>query len=136
MDRIVNFYVRNILFIMKPFNLEHAKAGRPVVTRDGREAKIIYTNAMGDYPIVALVEYPHPSPHEESCQFREDGRYIDKDSPSDLDLFMTPVKREGWINVYPEEAVSSKRVVHPSEESAARHAAKSLIKTVRVEWEE
>ena len=120
---------------MKPFNLELAKAGRPVVTRDGRKAKIIHINAVSDYPIVALVEYPHPTPHEESHQFREDGCYIDKDIPSNLDLFMVSVKRTGWINVYPWSTVSP-RVVHPSEQSAALNAAKSLIKTVKVEWEE
>ena len=51
MDRVVNFYLRNILFIMKPFNLELAKAGHPVVTRDGREAKLFYDqNSMSSVP--------------------------------------------------------------------------------------
>lgn len=42
----------------KPFNLEQAKAGKPVCTRDGRKARIICFNAktLCDYPIIALVE--------------------------------------------------------------------------------
>ena len=41
----------------KPFDLEQAKAGKPVCTRDGRKARIICfdTKTLGDYPIIALV---------------------------------------------------------------------------------
>jgi hypothetical protein len=43
---------------LKPFDLEAAKAGKPVCTRDGRKARIICFNAktLCDYPIIALVE--------------------------------------------------------------------------------
>lgn len=40
---------------MKPFDLEKAKAGAEVCTRDGRKVRIICTDAKGNYPIVALV---------------------------------------------------------------------------------
>ena len=30
---------------MKPFNLAEAKAGKPIVTRDGRKAKIVFVDA-------------------------------------------------------------------------------------------
>lgn len=41
---------------MKPFNLEAAKAGAPVITRDGRGARITCFDNEGDYPILALIE--------------------------------------------------------------------------------
>ena len=42
---------------MKPFNLEQAKAGLPLVTRDGRNVlEIAFLNAEVDFPILAVVE--------------------------------------------------------------------------------
>lgn len=41
---------------MKPFDLEAAKAGKPVCTRDGRKARIICFDRNWEYPIVALIE--------------------------------------------------------------------------------
>lgn len=41
---------------MKPFNLEEAKAGKPVCTRDGRRVEIIsFENPSDNYPILAKV---------------------------------------------------------------------------------
>lgn len=42
---------------MKPFNLEEAKAGKPVCTRDGRRVEIIsFENpSNNNYPILAKV---------------------------------------------------------------------------------
>lgn len=41
---------------MKPFNLEEAKAGKPVCTRDGKRVEIIsFTNSSSIYPILARV---------------------------------------------------------------------------------
>ena len=43
---------------LKPFDLEAAKAGKPVCTRDGRKARIICFDTInkGNYPIIALLE--------------------------------------------------------------------------------
>ena len=40
----------------KPFDLKQAKAGAKVVTRDGRPARIICWDAVGKYPIIALLD--------------------------------------------------------------------------------
>jgi hypothetical protein len=41
--------------IMKPFNLEEAKAGKPVCTRDGKRVEIIsFENPNSVYPILAI----------------------------------------------------------------------------------
>ena len=46
---------------MKQFNLEEylANPSMKVVTRDGRKARIICTDAKNNYPIVALIETPN-----------------------------------------------------------------------------
>lgn len=41
---------------MKEFDLEKAKAGHPVCTRDGKEARILCFDRIGHRPIVALVK--------------------------------------------------------------------------------
>ena len=41
---------------LKPFDIQKAREGKPVCTRDGRNVRIICFDAKGDYPIVALIE--------------------------------------------------------------------------------
>ena len=81
---------------MKPFNLQAAKAGAPIVTRDGRPAKFI-----------AHVAEAHPSQRLlvliDGCVLAkfENGKYASSPAHvSDNDLFMAPVKRTVWANVY------------------------------------
>lgn len=50
---------------LKPFDLEAAKAGKPVCTRDGRKARIICWDKKGNYPIVALIQDNENSEHIE-----------------------------------------------------------------------
>ena len=40
---------------LKPFDIQKAREGNPVCTRDGRKARIICFDKKGDFPIVALV---------------------------------------------------------------------------------
>lgn len=45
----------------KPFDLEQAKAGKPVYTRDGHKARIICFDAkLENYSIIALVKKKVP----------------------------------------------------------------------------
>lgn len=41
---------------MRKFDINEAKAGKPVCTRSGRKARIICFDARNDQPIVALIE--------------------------------------------------------------------------------
>ena len=61
----------------KPFNLEEAKAGKSVCTRDGRKARIIYFDAkiLSDYPIIALIENADNSIYETVYSFSNKGEY-------------------------------------------------------------
>lgn len=71
---------------------------KKLVTRDGRNARIICTDAKGDFPIVALIETPDGF-IEFSHKFKKNGHLLDSDDHS-LDLFFSPEKHEGWINLY------------------------------------
>ena len=56
----------------KTFDLESAKNGAKVVTRDGRPARIVCWDAKGIYPIVALVSGKN---FELAQSYTEDGKY-------------------------------------------------------------
>lgn len=121
---------------MKPFNLEVylANPSRRVVTRDGRSVRIICTDRRdADYPIVALTE----STSGEVVNFyTKDGKYFIKDT-SNCDLFFTPEKHEGWINLYrgSESGELYCGNVYESEE-LAKDAGEGSIATIKIEWEE
>ena len=125
---------------MKEFNLtEYLKnPSQKVVTRDGREVRIICTDAKGDEPIVALL-YNKNREEENVYTYNREGIFY-KDNDSCLDLFFAPIKREGWINIYKFE--DDKRTIgclFESEEEANLHKydrASEYIKTIKIEWEE
>lgn len=86
---------------LKPFNLEAAKAGKPVCTRDGRKARIICFNAKrkDGKNIMALIpskEYPG---FEDLVAYPNNGNYHGGHE-NDGDLMMLPEKKEGWVNIY------------------------------------
>ena len=79
---------------MKQFNLEEylKNPSRKVVTRDGRNVRILCTDAKGDYPIVTLMETLDDS-IEFVSRFKKDGHFLDNDdNNSNLDLFFLPEK--------------------------------------------
>ena len=124
---------------MKEFNLtEYLKnPSQKVVTRDGREVRIICT----DIPIVALV-YDEEKQKEKIECFFENGKYLSFDADdSPLDLFFATVKREGWVNVYKgmieSYLPSVGQKVYKSKEEAIRHkCSERYITTIKIEWEE
>ena len=81
---------------MESFNLDEylENPSRKVVTRDGKDVKIHCTNFDGFLPVIAQVEG-----FCISQAYHKDGRLFDtKDSP--FDLFFSPEKREGWVNIF------------------------------------
>lgn len=81
---------------MKPFNLEEAKAGRPVITRWGREVEIISFDGRGEYPVLGYIEQQNIIK-----AWTKDGHYLSScvEDKNALDLFMkeTIIEHEGWI---------------------------------------
>ena len=80
---------------LKPFDLEAAKSGKPVCTRDGRKARIICFDRTGKFPIVALVEAKDREYIYSYLNCGKDNESVEKE----YDLMMLPEKKEGWIVV-------------------------------------
>ena len=114
---------------LKPFDIEAAKTGKPVCTRDGRKARIIAFDANGGRPIVALVTEcdNEEIPYKYHC----DGSYNCQSIPSDNDLMMLPEKKEGWIVIH-KEAIYDKETA----EKIARESTANIIRIQKIEWEE
>ena len=81
---------------MKQFNLEEYLKNplRKVVTRDGRNVKILCTNFTKAQHIIAQIEG-----NDYSTAFHKDGIFVNG-FESNYDLFFAPEKHEGWINIY------------------------------------
>ena len=122
---------------LKPFDLEAAKAGKPVCTRDGRKARIICFDRDWDMPIVALVS----DPLGESVHYYLSNGKIDFYRQNDEDLMMLPEKKEGWVNVYKEESNNNERLIEQTIYKTRKDAfdnacPKGYITTIKIEWEE
>ena len=121
---------------MKEFNLnEYLKdPSQKVITRDGRNVRIICTNMKSEYPLIALAINKDDN-KESLLNYKENGKYFY--AVSENDLFFAPIKREGWINVYKNGFVE--RVIgclYSSEEEAKEYKSPNYITTIKIEWEE
>ena len=111
---------------LKPFNLEAARSGKPVCTRDGRKARIICFDKADERPIVALIS---DSGSEFVYEYLIDGRCY-KSRDDDNDLMMLPEKKEGWVNVY-------RNIIYKTKEEAFnRRDKENYLMTIKVGWEE
>lgn len=122
---------------MKPFNLEEYRANpsRKVITRDGRNARILCTDRKdGKYPIIALLEVLDDV--EKIQSFTKNG-YCDIYSKGHIDdIFFAPEKHEGWINMYKTNCVGTEVFNTPdsAKEYGMRHV--NYVATIKIEWEE
>lgn len=121
---------------MKQFNLEEylKNPSRKVVTRDGKNARIICTDAKNVYSVVALIA---EDKSERVETYLRDGIYSEGRQSCD-DLFFAPEKHEGWVNVYRSLGLVDLwcRCIFDSEEEARRNADETAVATVKIEWEE
>ena len=122
---------------MKPFNLEEylKNPSQKVVTRDGREVRIVCTDAKNDFPIIALLCCSDNK--EDVCTYHKNGHTLNEyESPNDL--FFAPIKREGWINLYQNNSRRDRIAgdVFPSEKEAKEGKTIRYITTIKIEWEE
>jgi len=120
---------------LKPFNLEQALAGAPVVTRNGCpivELKYLQTSSklavVRKEPDDKLISYFVP------C----DGKFGDTIDYT-TDLFMATTKKEGWVNIYNPSSKNLNGVsgfVYNSREEAIANQASGYIATAKIKWEE
>ena len=109
---------------LKPFDIQKAREGKPVCTRDGRKARIICFDRDWVMHIVALVS----NPFGESVHYYLSNGKVDFDKQNNEDLMMLPEKKEGWINVKKDASLFKSR------EEAERNCTKDYV-PVRVEFE-
>ena len=117
---------------LKPFDIQKAREGYPVYTRDGHKARIICFDLKNDeYPIVAAVENDSS---ETLFSYTTNGEIADG-IESDKDLMMLPEKKEGWVNVYKGGLLYTKS--YPTKKEAFDKACpEGYVDTVKVCWEE
>lgn len=81
-----------------PFNLQLAKKGLKVQTKDGHNARIVCYDRKGDYSIVALIE-DKISLIEKAEYYTKDGKYS-FNCGNDLDLVLIAPIKTIYMNVY------------------------------------
>lgn len=119
--------------MLKPFDLEEALNGAPVITRDGREVTEIYCfeTSGSKYTVYACIDgqvYPYVA----------NGKYFfNGETESKDDLFMGQPVLINWVNVYCNKEYIFLSSTYPSEEKAMESARKSTnasfyVKTIKI----
>ena len=121
---------------MKQFNLEEyiANPNKKVITREGKDARIICTDAKSEkYQVVALVT--KKGGQEILATFDTSGKYRSGYN-SHLDLFFVSKKREGWINIFKDDYVGV--IIYETQDSAKEYGItqSGYIDTIKIEWGE
>lgn len=126
---------------MKPFDIELAKAGYPVCTRDGRPVRILCFDrkSVDGYSILALID---KGDSEGIVSYIRQGTFYSHGKEHKNDLFMAAVKKEGWVNVFINASYFDSKTagtIYPTKEEALKDIdtkSPHYIDTVKIEWEE
>ena len=122
---------------LKPFDIQKAREGKPVCTRDGRKVRIIcFDRINGDYYKIVACVTAFDGDFEEVLFYGIDGYIVNSQNPKDEDLMMLPEKKEGWVNVYKTSINYECGTVFSTEQEAKNKANNNRIATIRIEWEE
>ena len=122
---------------MRPFSLEEylKNPSRKIVTRDGRNVRIVCTDKKGFNPILALVTR-HDIIAEDIYLYTKNGELSEGNSTKS-NLFFVPEKHERWVNLYKEnDNIYASMDTFKTKEKAEALSCSSCIATVKVEWEE
>ena len=128
---------------LKPFDIQKAREGKPVCTRDGAKARIICFDAKSDAPIIALITTDDGT--EITFDYLSDGTFFNSENP-DNDLMMLPEKKEGWVNIYKSDngtyytgAIFYEKndaLVNTAEIEITTGIPRDCIDTINISWEE
>ena len=107
---------------------------RKVVTRDGKQVRIICTDADRKNPIVALVK----EGTDKIFCYHPNGRLYDH-AECNNDLFFETTKKDGYINIY--RAINGRAgFIFDTKEEAEKDCNygknEAFIKTIKISWEE
>ena len=120
---------------MKPFNLERAKAGDPVITRDGRKARFLYhanINRQTSEHLIFLIICDEN--HEWSSMFDIDGHIYRESEDYDLDLHMATITKTRWGIIDPDCRMFNH--TYTTKMEAETEAVIYGFNVVKIEWEE
>ena len=122
---------------MKPFSLEEylKNPSQKVVTRDGREVRIVCTDFKNEQPILALVT---EGDREDIHFYYQNGVWSNHFPNHKLDLVFAPIKKKGWINIFRCETDLYSGDIFETKEKAEKMGklSKNYITTIKIEWEE
>ena len=124
---------------MRDFNLELAKQGHPVCTRDGRKVRILATDVKSEKPIVAVVDYEDSAyPCEIVETYCANGKCNLTNIECNADLMLASTKHEGWVNVYRDKGYHVDKEIWEFEENAIGIGKEfpDYVATVKIEWED
>jgi len=125
---------------LKPFDLELAKSGHPVCTRDGHKARILAYDVKNAEPLIVAVEIYDGT--EQVYTYKLNGKFIDDNDSYEDDLIMAPVKHEGWVNIYKcvDNSVFVGNIIFQTYDEAKNtletEGKVTYVATVKIEWEE
>jgi hypothetical protein len=114
---------------MKPFNLEEALDGKPVVTRDSRKVTHI-TRIPNNNFIVGIIEDVKQIP-----QWALNGKFLNDHYTHPCDLFMFIEKKSIWVNVYGYQKTLTVGFAYETQEDAflnKDYAGLEYIKTIEI----
>ena len=122
---------------MKQFNLQEylANSSQKIMTRNGKEVRIICTNAKNDFPIIALISIDDK---ETLMDYNNNGE-LSPDEMTDFDLFFSSIKKEGWVNIFRDNNGTYTSIsIYQTKDEAEEVGKKSnnYISTHKIEWEE
>lgn len=105
---------------LKPFDLEAAKAGAPIITRSGEPVKFVGHVPEADLEYRVVVMHMSTFDVVTHC---EDGRLYAMNEELDEDLFMAPVKRTAYVVLWDDGVFKTCADAFESEEQAQARAA-------------
>lgn len=123
---------------LKPFDIQKAREGKPVCTRDGRKAIFLTTLSNKNFPVVAIV-----CCGQEENIYQYDINGVCDEHDNNLDLMMLPEKKEGWVNVYRDcdgANITKDDNIYSSKDAAIASAQiidrENYVATTIIKWEE
>lgn len=125
----------------KPFNIEAARTGKPVCTKNYADARIVCFDVDDGKNILALVKY---NGKEIPCVYGPDGKFICGVRDDCGDLVMLVTHKVAWQNLFKNgDTYYVSERLYEAEEDATPHILADMhdpshtyVDTVRIEWEE
>lgn len=125
---------------MRPFNLEEALAGKPVVTKDGTKVEEIVafrSSSISQYPVMAVINGGIET-------YTREGYYHNDRREHPKDLCMAPETQEAWVNIFRGALTGKARCgnYHYETEQEAKDAGRTTLNseeyvaTIKISWEE